>query len=59
MVAGVGYAVVMVSAALLPETSGIDLGQAGGGDDETDPAMDPTNAPAAEAAPLAPTSRPA
>jgi len=33
MVAGVGYALVMVSAALLPETSGIDLGQAGGGDD--------------------------
>ncbi|HBD36643.1 MAG TPA: MFS transporter, partial [Cupriavidus sp.] len=33
MVAGVGYALVMVSAAMLPETSGIDLGQAGGGDD--------------------------
>ena len=55
MVAGVGYALVMVSAALLPETSGIDLGQAGGGDDETDPAQ----APATEAAPLAPTGRPA
>ncbi|MEN7526853.1 MULTISPECIES: MFS transporter [unclassified Cupriavidus] len=38
MVAGVGYAVVIVSAALLPETSGIDLNQAGGGDDQEDPA---------------------
>ncbi|MBU64111.1 MAG: MFS transporter [Cupriavidus sp.] len=37
MVAGVGYALVMVSAALLPETSGIDLGQAGGGDDGDEP----------------------
>jgi MFS family permease len=34
IVAGVGYAIVMVAAALLPETRGIDLGQAGGGDDE-------------------------
>jgi len=34
----VGYAVVIVSAALLPETSGIDLNQAGGGDDQEDPA---------------------
>lgn len=43
MVAGVGYALVMVSAALLPETSGIDLGQAGGGDD-SDEALQPTQA---------------
>jgi MFS family permease len=33
IVAGVGYAMVMVAAALLPETRGIDLGQAGGGDE--------------------------
>jgi len=46
MVAGVGYALVMVSAALLPETSGIDLGQAGGGDDGDEPTT------AAAAAPL-------
>ncbi len=43
MVAGVGYALVMVSAALLPETSGIDLGQAGGGDD-ADEALQPAQA---------------
>lgn len=43
MVAGVGYALVMVSAALLPETSGIDLGQAGGGDD-SDEALQPAQA---------------
>jgi len=54
MVAGVGYAVVMVSAALLPETSGIDLGQAGGGDDDADKAPQ-----AAEPAGLAPAGRPA
>lgn len=34
IVAGVGYAMVMLAAALLPETRGIDLGQAGGGDDD-------------------------
>lgn len=53
MVAGVGYAVVMVSAALLPETSGMDLGEAGGGDDADQLAQ------GAEPAPLAPTGRPA
>jgi len=49
MVAGVGYAVVIVSAALLPETSGIDLNQAGGGDDQEDPAaaQAPAQAPVA------------
>jgi hypothetical protein len=39
MVAGVGYALVMVSAALLPETSGIDLGQTGGDDDHGEKAQ--------------------
>lgn len=59
MVAGVGYALVMVSAALLPETSGIDLGQAGGGDDDRDPQAEPATVTGA-AAPLAPTAgRPA
>ncbi|WP_454762941.1 MFS transporter [Cupriavidus campinensis] len=57
MVAGVGYAVVMVSAALLPETSGIDLGQAGGGEGDDG---DADKAPQAAApAGLAPASRPA
>ncbi|WP_420997892.1 MFS transporter [Cupriavidus sp. 30B13] len=37
IVAGVGYAMVMGAALLLPETSGIDLGQAGGGDSEHEP----------------------
>ncbi|KWW36135.1 MFS transporter [Cupriavidus metallidurans] len=55
MVAGVGYALVMVSAAMLPETSGIDLGQAGGGDDG-----EAKQQAAAEPATLAPTAgRPA
>ncbi|MBV8272815.1 MAG: MFS transporter [Cupriavidus sp.] len=55
MVAGVGYALVMVSAALLPETSGIDLGQAGGGDDHGEKPQ-----VAGDAATLAPTAgRPA
>ncbi|MGO4304896.1 MFS transporter [Cupriavidus sp. RAF12] len=53
MVAGVGYAVVMVSAALLPETSGIDLGEAGGGDEHKVPEV------TAEPATLTPTGRPA
>jgi len=50
-VAGVGYALVMVSAALLPETSGIDLGQAGGGDDPDDVKRAAGAEPAAPAAP--------
>ena len=55
MVAGVGYALVMVSAAMLPETSGIDLGQAGGGDDG-----EAKQQAAAEPATVAPTAgRPA
>ncbi|MCA3188239.1 MULTISPECIES: MFS transporter [unclassified Cupriavidus] len=53
MVAGVGYALVMVSAALLPETSGIDLDKAGGGDHHDD-ATEP-----ATLAPGAPTGKPA
>ncbi|MFJ5383132.1 MFS transporter [Cupriavidus sp. CER94] len=57
MVAGVGYALVMVSAALLPETSGIDLGQAGGGDH--DDAAEPVGATAVPLAPAAPASKPA
>ncbi|PLQ02385.1 MFS transporter [Cupriavidus pauculus] len=57
MVAGVGYALVMVSAALLPETSGIDLGQAGGGDH--DDATEPAGATAAPLTPVAPASKPA
>ncbi|GJG93865.1 MFS transporter [Cupriavidus pauculus] len=53
MVAGVGYALVMVSAALLPETSGMDLGQAGGGgDDGHDEAAQP-------ASPTQPVGKPA
>lgn len=51
MVAGVGYALVMVSAALLPETSGIDLGQAGGGDDGDEPTTASAAAPLLAPAP--------
>ncbi|NYH97958.1 MFS transporter [Cupriavidus plantarum] len=56
MVAGVGYALVMVSAALLPETSGIDLGEAGGGDERDDR---DTAKPAGAASPVAPAGKPA
>ncbi|WP_020205395.1 MULTISPECIES: MFS transporter [Cupriavidus] len=44
IVAGVGYALVMGAALLLPETSGIDLGQAGGGDSEHEPPAEPVRA---------------
>ncbi|WP_454727323.1 MULTISPECIES: MFS transporter [Cupriavidus] len=44
IVAGVGYALVMGAALLLPETSGIDLGQAGGGDSEREPPAEPGRA---------------
>ncbi|MNT37195.1 hypothetical protein D3C72_1733220 [compost metagenome] len=43
IVAGVGYAMVVVAAVLLPETTGMDLGQAGGGgeQEETTPLARP------------------
>lgn len=52
--AGVGYALVMVSAALLPETSGIDLGQAGGDDHDHSHDRDPAMQPAETHATLVP-----
>ncbi|MGO4333099.1 MFS transporter [Cupriavidus sp. M-11] len=44
IVAGVGYAMVMGAALLLPETSGIDLGQAGGDDGAHEPPAEPDKA---------------
>ena len=40
IVAGVGYMMVMGAALLLPETKGMDLGQAGGDDSAHEPSGD-------------------